>query len=183
MRYTVLAVDDEPANLRMLERLFRRDYRVLTATTGQEALEILKREDVSLIITDQRMPGMTGTELLRQSLKANPQTVRIILTGYTDVDSLTEAINTTRVYKFVSKPWDPLALQTIVREALREHESLSEQRQMVETLVQLVRAYPGIFGSPIGLDGPALSAPRVSDHTGSDREAGSLLNEPPTRTN
>ena len=145
MTYTLLAVDDEPANLRMLERLFRREYRVLTANNGREALEILANEEVALIITDQRMPGMTGTELLRHSLRSSPETVRIILTGYTDVDSLTDAINTTRVYQFVSKPWDPIALQQLVREAIREHEEFVQQKQLVYSLVQLVQSYPEVF--------------------------------------
>jgi response regulator RpfG family c-di-GMP phosphodiesterase len=150
MTYTLLAVDDEPANLRMLERLFRREYRVLTANNGVEALQLLSREDVALIITDQRMPGMSGTELLRQTLRTRPETVRIILTGYTDVDSLTDAINTTRVYKFVSKPWDPEMLEQIVRDAIREHEECIQQRQLVEGLVQLVRNYPALVSRIAG---------------------------------
>src|SRR6185436_7421650 len=77
MQHTILAVDDEPANLRMVERLLRKDHRVLTAGSGEEALEMLKREHFSLIVTDQRMPGMTGTDLLRESMKTSPDTVRI----------------------------------------------------------------------------------------------------------
>lgn len=145
MTYTILAVDDEPANLRMLERLFRKNYRVLTAASGEEALSVLNREDVSLIITDQRMPGMTGTELLRESLRTNPDTMKIILTGYTDLDTLVDAINTTRVYKFVNKPWDPFALRQTVEDALREYELSILQKQLVDSLVDLIRSYPFIF--------------------------------------
>lgn len=145
MNHTILAVDDEPANLRMLERLFHKDYRVLTATSGENALGILQRENVSLIITDQRMPGMSGTELLRESLSANPDTIKIILTGYTDIEALTDAINTTRVYKFVSKPWDPVALKETVRNAFREHETSNRQKQLVDELVRLAQSYPDIL--------------------------------------
>ncbi|HVG19656.1 MAG TPA: response regulator [Blastocatellia bacterium] len=145
MTYTILAVDDEPANLRMLERLFRRDYRLITASNGEEALEVLKREDVSLIITDQRMPGMSGTQLLRESMGTNPHTIKIILTGYTDIEALVEAINTTRIHKFVSKPWDPVALKMVVQDAFREHEKYVQQRQLLETLTNLVRSCPAIF--------------------------------------
>ncbi|HKP86255.1 MAG TPA: response regulator [Blastocatellia bacterium] len=147
MNYTILAVDDEPANLRMLERLFHKDYRVLTATSGENALAILQRESVSLIITDQRMPGMTGTELLRESLRTNPDTIKIILTGYTDVSALTDAINSTRIYKFVSKPWDPITLKQTVRDAFREHETVIRQKQLVNDLMKLARAYPDIFNA------------------------------------
>ncbi|MFP5260658.1 MAG: response regulator [Blastocatellia bacterium] len=155
MTYTILAVDDEPANLRMLERLFRRDYRILTAGNGEEALEVLKREDVSLIITDQRMPGMSGTQLLRESMGTNPHTIKIILTGYTDIDALVEAINTTRIYKFVCKPWDPIALKMVVQDAFREHEKYTQQKQLLETLSGLVRSCPAIFGLESGAGDPA----------------------------
>jgi response regulator RpfG family c-di-GMP phosphodiesterase len=146
MNYTILAVDDEPANLRMLERLFRKDYRVLTATTGEEALAVLKQEEVSLIVTDQRMPGMSGTQLLRESLGTNPDAIKIILTGYSDIDALVEAINTARVYRFVSKPWDPTALKQVVQEAFREHEKFIQQKQLLQALTTLVRSCPAIFG-------------------------------------
>ncbi len=129
----------------MLERLFHKDYRVLTATSGENALAILQTERVSLIITDQRMPGMSGTELLKESLRTNPDTIKIILTGYTDIASLTEAINTTRVYKFVSKPWDPITLKQTVRDAFREHEIMLRHKQLINDLLKLTQSYPDIF--------------------------------------
>ena len=145
MQHTILAVDDEPANLRMVERLLRKDYRVLTAGGGQEALEILKREEVSLIVTDQRMPGMTGTDLLRESLRTSPDAVRIILTGYTDTDALIDAINTSRVYKFVSKPWDPMQLKQTIEDALRDHQKQLEQKRLLDDLVAFVQSHPSLF--------------------------------------
>lgn len=145
MSYTILAVDDEPANLRMLERLLRSSYRVITASSGEEALEVLRREEVALIITDQRMPGMTGTELLRESMKSNPDTIKIILTGYTDIEALIDAINTSRVYKFVSKPWDPVQLKQIIEDALREYRLHLEQKQLLEGLSALIRSLPTLF--------------------------------------
>ena len=145
MQHTILAVDDEPANLRMVERLLRKDYRVLTASGGQEALEILKHEMVSLIVTDQRMPGMTGTDLLRESLKTSPDAVRIILTGYTDTDALIEAINTSRVYKFVSKPWDPMQLKQTIEDALNDHHRQLEQKRLLDDLVAFVQSHPSLF--------------------------------------
>jgi response regulator RpfG family c-di-GMP phosphodiesterase len=145
MDCTILAVDDEPANLRMIERLLRKEYRVLTATSGEDALEVLKHEDVSLIITDQRMPGLSGVELLRESLRTNPDAMRIILTGYTDTDALIDAINTTRVYKFVSKPWDPVHLKRTIDEAVRQHRLATERKKLLEGLVALVNGSPTIF--------------------------------------
>ena len=137
---TILAVDDEPANLRMLERLFHRDYKVLTANGGEEALELFRREKVALILTDQRMPGMTGAQFLEKSLLIDPGAAKIILTGYTDVEALIEAINTSRVYKYVSKPWDPVELKQIVRNALGEYRNRLEQSDLVDSLRALVRS-------------------------------------------
>jgi len=145
MQHTILAVDDEPANLRMVERLLRKDHRVLTAGSGEEALEMLKREQISLIVTDQRMPGMTGTDLLRESMKTSPDTVRIILTGYTDTDALIDAINSSRVYKFVSKPWDPMQLKQTIEEALRDYEKQLEHKRLVDDLVAFVQSHPSLF--------------------------------------
>lgn len=148
MQDTILAVDDEPANLRMLERLFRKEYRMLTAVSGEDALEILKRDEVTLIITDQRMPGMSGTDLLRESLRTNPNAVKIILTGYTDIEALIDAINTSRVYKFVSKPWDPVTLKQAVDDAVREHRRVAEQRFLLQGLASLVKSNPVFFDLP-----------------------------------
>jgi response regulator RpfG family c-di-GMP phosphodiesterase len=145
MHYTILAVDDEPANLRMIERLLRKDYRVLTAASGEEALEILNHNTVDLIITDQRMPGMSGTELLRESLQTNPDATRIILTGFTDVEALIEAINSSRVYQFVSKPWDPLYLRSVIDRALNDHQKNLDTKNFVGRLMNLVQSYPSLF--------------------------------------
>lgn len=145
MQYTILAVDDEPANLRMLERLLRKDYRVLTANSGEEALAILRREAVDLILTDQRMPGMSGTELLRESMHTNPDATRIIITGFTDIEALIDAINTSRVFKFVSKPWDPVNLRSIIDLALCEYQKQIDMRKVTSELLRLVQSYPGLF--------------------------------------
>ena len=123
MTYKILIVDDEPANLRSLERLFRADYEVLTADSGAEALELLGQHDVALLITDQRMPAMTGIELLQKTVPLRPRMVRIILTGYTDVDALVEAINCGQVYRYVGKPWNNDELKLTVKRALEHYET------------------------------------------------------------
>jgi response regulator RpfG family c-di-GMP phosphodiesterase len=145
MQYKVLVVDDEPANLRMVERLLRKDYQVMTAISGEEALEILSREAVDLIITDQRMPGMSGTDLLRESMQTSPDATRIILTGYTDIESLIEAINTSRVYKYVSKPWDPINLKVIVDQALNEHQKQVDMKEFVNDIARIMHSHPTLF--------------------------------------
>ncbi len=129
--YKIMIVDDEPANLRLLERLFRRDHTVITAGSGAEALQLLAQHDVALLITDQRMPGMSGTELLKQSVSFRPHMVRIILTGYTDVSTLVEAINCGQIYKFVQKPWHNDELRLTVERAL-EHYRANKARYELE---------------------------------------------------
>ncbi|PYP89564.1 MAG: hypothetical protein DMF61_02530 [Blastocatellia bacterium AA13] len=161
MKHTILAVDDEPANVRMLERLFHKDFRVLTAASGEEALEILNRETVTLIITDQRMPGMSGTDLLRESLRSRPETIKIILTGYTDIEALIEAINVTRVHKFVSKPWDPMSLKKLVQDAIEDHERQLEQKKLLDGLISLIQSHPGIFIEEAVISDELLADPLI----------------------
>ncbi|OHC66453.1 MAG: hypothetical protein A2040_15540 [Rhodocyclales bacterium GWA2_65_19] len=116
----LLLVDDEPNILSALKRLLRRDgYEILTAEGPQAAFELLARHAVQVIVSDQRMPEMNGTEFLERAKRLYPNTVRIILSGYTDIDSITEAINRGAIYHFLTKPWDDDTLRAQVREAFR----------------------------------------------------------------
>jgi response regulator RpfG family c-di-GMP phosphodiesterase len=137
MKYKILIVDDEPANLRLLERLFRRDYQVISAESGAEALELLKLHNVALIISDQRMPGMTGIEFLKQAAEMRPATVRIILTGYTDVNALVEAINSGVIYKYATKPWVNEDLKQTVVRGLQHYEATKSQHELKQQNARL----------------------------------------------
>src|SRR5258707_10498852 len=138
MPYKILIVDDEPANLRTLARLFREDYEVLTAASGDEALVLLIQHDVAVLITDQRMPGMTGIELLKKTVPLRPRMVRIILTGYTDVDALVEAINCGQVYRYVAKPWKNEDLRLTVRRGLEHFEEFKQRHELESANARLV---------------------------------------------
>ena len=142
MSYKILVVDDEPANLRSLSRLFREEFEVFTATSGAEALELLKQHDVAVLITDQRMPGMTGIELLKNTVSIRPRMVRIILTGYTDVDALVEAINCGQVYRYVAKPWSNDDLRLTVRRALEHYETNKKSYELELTNRRLASRLP-----------------------------------------
>lgn len=131
----MLVVDDEPDNLDLLYRTFRRDFQVLKAESGIMALEVLESEgEVAVIISDQRMPEMKGTEFLSKTVPQFPNTVRIILTGFTDVEDLVEAINSGQVYKYITKPWDPNELKIVVQRAAETYELLNQRTE------ELVRA-------------------------------------------
>jgi signal transduction histidine kinase/class 3 adenylate cyclase/PleD family two-component response regulator len=126
----ILVVDDEPDNLDLLYRTFHREYKVLRAENGPNALEILDREgDIAVIISDQRMPLMSGTEFLSLTAEKYPDIIRIILTGYTDVDDLVEAINSGKVFKYVTKPWDDEELRGVVRQAVDTHKVLKARTE------------------------------------------------------
>src|SRR5260370_8499842 len=122
MTHKLLIVDDEMANVRLLERLFRDDYYCLTASSAEEAIKQLDQHDVAVIITDQRMPQMTGIELLKRSADSRPHMVRILLTGYTDIEALVEAINCGLVYMYVSKPWNNEDLKLRISRAVEDYE-------------------------------------------------------------
>jgi CheY-like chemotaxis protein len=126
----MLVVDDEPDNLDLLYRTFRRDFHVLKAESGIQALQLLSDEgEVAVIISDQRMPEMKGTEFLSRTVPKFPDTMRIILTGFTDVEDLVEAINSGQVYKYITKPWDPNELKTVVQRAAETYELLKQRTE------------------------------------------------------
>ena len=130
MTHKILLVDDETANTRLLERLFRHDYLCLTASSGNEAMDLLDLHEVAVIISDQRMPQMTGLELLKRSADRRPHMVRILLTGYTDLDALVEAVNCGLVYMYVSKPWNNDDLKLRVSRAVEHYENNKHQHSL-----------------------------------------------------
>ncbi|HLO95877.1 MAG TPA: EAL domain-containing protein [Burkholderiaceae bacterium] len=130
-RRTLLLVDDEENIVAALKRLLRRDgYQILTANSGGEGLQRLAEHEVDVIISDQRMPGMTGVEFLRRAKELHPGTVRMVLSGYTELQSITDAINEGAIYKFLTKPWDDERLRAHVQEAFRSKELAEENRRL-----------------------------------------------------
>jgi signal transduction histidine kinase len=139
MKHTILVVDDETDNVDALERLFRRKYNVLKATSGKQALKLIDGEKISLIVTDQRMPGMTGVEFLSESMESHPEAIRILLTGFTDIDSVISAINSGQVYRYVTKPWDPVDLANTVDKAIERYELSAELKEKNKKLELALR--------------------------------------------
>jgi signal transduction histidine kinase len=133
-RHTILVVDDEPDVVQSVQDLLRLDYRVLGTTHAREALQILKEEEVHIIMTDQRMPEMTGVELLRQIRGEHPDAIRLLFTGYADIKAVIDAINHGNVYRYISKPWDPDELQTIIRQAAQQYDLIVERKRLLAEL-------------------------------------------------
>ncbi len=136
-KHKILVVDDELDNLDLLYRTFYRDFKVIRANSGYDALNLLAdQDDVAVIISDQRMPGMSGTELLRLTADRYPNSIRIMLTGYTDVEDLVEAINEGKVFKYVTKPWDEEDLRAVVNQAVDTHSVLRSRTQELNRIVR-----------------------------------------------
>jgi len=134
---TVLCVDDEVNVLRALKRLLRREpFRLLTAESGPAALEILNTEEIHLIVSDFRMPGMTGTELLSEVSVRSPETVRVVLSGYADAASIVEAINKGHIFRFLAKPWNDDDLRANLKVCLDQHSLIVRHRELTEELAQ-----------------------------------------------
>ncbi len=121
-KHKVLCIDDETHNLEALERLLRKKYQTITASSGAEGLKALESHSFSLIISDQKMPEMTGVEFFMQAKDLQPEAVRILLTGYTDLESVISAINQGQIYRYITKPWEPEEFISTVRQAMEVFE-------------------------------------------------------------
>jgi signal transduction histidine kinase len=136
MPHTILAVDDEPAGLRAVQRTLAESCRVLTAASGAAACAVLAAEPVALMVVDQRMPDMLGTQLLARTAASHPDIVRLLLTGYTEIDTLVDAINAGHVYHYLTKPWEPAQLRLAVYRGLEHFEAEMERQRLLRELRQ-----------------------------------------------
>src|SRR2546427_9260698 len=128
---SILVVDDEADVVESIRELLRLDYRVLVATRTSEAMAILQERPVDVVMTDQRMPEMTGVELLHHVRETQPDTVRLLFTGYADVRAVIDAINQGSVYRYITKPWDATELQAVIRDAVERHDLLLDRTRLM----------------------------------------------------
>jgi signal transduction histidine kinase len=135
-RHSILVVDDEPDVVRSVKDLLRLDYKVFTATSPDEGMKILQENAIDVIMTDQRMPEMTGVEFLKRARDPHPDATRLLFTGYADISAVIAAINQGNVYRYIAKPWDPDELQTIIREACERHDLIVQRKQLIDDLEQ-----------------------------------------------
>ncbi|MBM2837739.1 MAG: response regulator receiver protein [Deltaproteobacteria bacterium] len=164
MKPTILFVDDEENILSSLVRLFRKEnYDLLTATGGKDGLKIVESREISLVISDQMMPVMTGVDFLTRVKDISPDTIRIMLTGYADLEAAISAINKGEVYRFISKPWNDEELKLTVRQSLDYRDLVLKNRSLTRTvkkqydvLKTLEKDYPGISTVSRSEDGAIL---------------------------
>lgn len=130
----ILYVDDEVNNLISFTAAFRKYFNVFTAESAREGMEILKNHPISLIVTDQRMPEMTGVQFLEAVIPEHPDAVRMVLTGFSDVESIIRAINTGRVFRYITKPWDPEELRMILDTGIKIYQLEKANRELVNQL-------------------------------------------------
>ncbi len=135
-RYTVLEVDDEPDNLNVIRYAFKKSHPLLFAQSGSEAMQLLEKHPVAAIVSDQRMPAMTGLELLGKARKMRPDAVGVLLTAYGDVPMLAQAINSGLVYRYVQKPFEAADLGSAIRQAVEKHHLVVENRRLVDSLAR-----------------------------------------------
>lgn len=132
--FAVLFVDDEEHNLISFKATFRREYKIYTALSGSEGIEVVKNNDIHLIITDQRMPEMTGIQFLEKIVPEYPDVIRMILTGFSDVEAIINAINTGRVFRYITKPWDENDLRMTIENARQLSELQLKNKLLVKDL-------------------------------------------------
>ena len=132
--HTVLVVDDEPDVVKSVHDLLRLEYRVLGATRAAEGARIMRSEEVHVVMTDQRMPEMSGVEFLAQCRNEYPDAIRLLFTGYADIRAVIDAINQGNVYRYITKPWDPDELQTVIREAAERYDLIVARKRLMAEL-------------------------------------------------
>lgn len=133
-RHTLLIVDDEVDVLESLRHQFHRAYRVLTAPNAREALELMASNEVHLILSDQRMPGMSGDVLLAEARKLQPDAIRMLFTGFADIQAVINAVNEGHIFRYILKPWDAVELENVIREAAEKYDLLAERKALIAEL-------------------------------------------------
>lgn len=134
-RPKVLVVDDEAEVLQSIHDLLRIDYQVLTCQSGAEALEHLRAApDINVLLTDQRMPGMSGVEVLHQASLIRPETTRLLFTAFADIHAVIDAINQGHIFRYITKPWEPDELESVIRQAVERHDLIAERNQLISEL-------------------------------------------------
>jgi response regulator RpfG family c-di-GMP phosphodiesterase len=169
----ILLVDDEPDMLLTVKQLLRRDFTLYTAESGRQALELLREHPIHVVLTDQRMPEMTGMQLLGRVKDLSPQTVRMVFTGYADIKAVIEGINEVGLYRYLTKPWDPDDLTQVLHRAADQYGRVVDQQQLLADLRACLRQGQALVQGLLA-EGPN-ARPAQRDLEELDQTTGQLL--------
>ncbi len=133
----VLFVDDEDNNLNSFKAAFRRDFEIHLANSPTNGRKIMEKNDIEVVITDQRMPGETGVEFLESIIPIYPEVMRILLTGYADIQAVIDAVNKGKIYHYVSKPWDETQLRSLINNATEIYRLRQQNNQLTKDLIRV----------------------------------------------
>jgi signal transduction histidine kinase len=133
-KHTIMIVDDEVDVLESLRHLFHRTYKVLTAGSGDQAIETLRKQEIHLILSDQRMPGMSGDVFLSHARKIQPDAIRMLFTGYADIQAVINAVNEGHIFRYILKPWDAMELEGVIRQAAEQYDLLADRKRLIVEL-------------------------------------------------
>lgn len=157
----LLVVDDEIEVAKALQRQFRQRYQVHIATNAEEAFQVMNQYPIQIVISDQRMPGITGVEFFARIKHTNPDTIRLLLTGYADIEAVIAAVNDGSIFRYIKKPWDRVELDNVLQEAYEQHFLITENKRLVKELRQSEQRYRALFeSSPIAMLELDVSAAR-----------------------
>ena len=133
-KFQILYVDDERHNLTSFKATFRREFNIHIAESADDGMEILKNNEILIVLSDQRMPGMTGVEFFKVLKEEYPDTIRILITGYSDIQAVIDAINEGQIYRYIAKPWEPNDLLLVIQQAIEVYSLRKENIRLVEEL-------------------------------------------------
>lgn len=134
-KINILYVDDEVGNLNAFKAAFRRDFNIYLAESAAEGRKILDQHEIEIVLTDQRMPEMTGVKFLESIIPLFPDTIRILITGYSDIDAVIDAINKGQIYRYVSKPWNNEDLKMVIKSSYEVYSLRKENKELTEKLL------------------------------------------------
>ncbi|PIQ15552.1 MAG: two-component system response regulator [Flavobacteriales bacterium CG18_big_fil_WC_8_21_14_2_50_32_9] len=136
-KINVLYIDDEKENLASFKATFRRFFTIHTANSAKKGEEILAKNDIEIVLTDQRMPEKTGVEFLESIIKKYPDPIRILVTGYSDIDAVIDAVNKGQIYKYIQKPWETEYMKKLINESYELYCLRKESKELTETLLRV----------------------------------------------
>lgn len=134
MNPTILIVDDEQHILNSINRTLQHDYNVILSLDGKSALQVLREQEVAAILADQRMPGLSGSEFFRQAIKIQPDTTRVLITGYADIEAVIQAVNDGQIYYYIEKPWEPEDLKLVMTRAVERYQLIKKNKELLHEL-------------------------------------------------